>query len=1055
MTTKTCGCSTESCGCCEGVQKLTPAPTANRPGLPALSYRVGTHGAFFESMKARLSSLTLEAPGADGQTLETFQPLTGLTSRDPGDPAIALLDSWSVVGDVLTFYQERIANEGYLRTATERRSVLELARLVGYTLRPGVASTVYFAYTLEDKQLDPVEIPVGARAQSIPGPDELPQSFETSENWITRSEWNNLQVRQHKPQKITLRNALGLETIYVAGANTNLKAGDLLLLVFNSQGAPSIARTVREAEGQFAQQRTAIHLHPVAPLTVAAAPFLFHLVQRMNVLVSPASSGASGATRRAAERASELLADAFLHQSSDAANWAGDILNSADGAIDPPVEAAIAQFAQDVADAAAALDKPLPPVATSPEKFVTDLLKARKVQPANTFQLPRKLSSAFQQGSDASPQLLLTFAPALRETYYKAWENATVSVAKPPPDVIDPDAPLRGLFAFRVSAGLFRPSVAQETTIAKGVVTQSAWKIDGNEDKSALYLDQAQESILPGSYVLIQKNGEERLVRQVVNVQTAPRTAYGINTKTTQLQLKTSWWGAEKEADPVGTLQTTSVHAQSEELTLIEEPITSPVTGQEIELAALIKELTSGRWVIFSGERADIPGVSGVLASELHMISGLRHDYDPNLPDDKTHTTLILATETAFSYKRETLTIFGNVVKATHGETRKETLGGGDGSQPFQSFTLKQPPLTFVPAPTPDGVESTLKVYVNDVEWHETDTIAGLGPKDRRFTTKTNDDAVTTVVFGDGKQGSRLPSGVENVKAVYRNGIGKAGNVRGEQISLLNTKPLGVKSVINPLPASGGADKESRDQARENAPLAVTALDRLVGLQDYTDFVRTFAGIAKVDARRLTNGRQQIVHVTIAGADDIPIDSTSDLYRNLLLALRKYGDEALPVKVEMRELIALVLSANVQLAPDYLWEPVALAVRTALLAAFGFDKRALAQPALLCEVMSVIQNVEGVAYVDVDAFGGIPEKKPETDAKGKPTGARRLLTLDELAQTAREIVAAPEAIRKNKPALPGNRVDAAVAGFNGSLHPAQLAIFTPAVPDTLILNQIP
>jgi predicted phage baseplate assembly protein len=1050
MTTKTCGCSTESCGCCEGVQKLTPASIANRPGLPALSYRVGTHGAFFESMKARLSSLTLEAPGADGQTLEIFQPLGGLTSRDPGDPAIALLDSWAVVGDVLTFYQERIANEGYLRTATERRSVLELARLVGYTLRPGVAATVYFAYTLEDKQLDPVEIPIGARAQSIPGPDELPQSFETSENWITRSEWNNLQVRQHKPQKITLRNALGLETIYVAGANTNLKAGDLLLLVFGPHRAPSIARTVREAEGQFAQQRTAIHLHPVAPLTVTAALFLFHLVQRMNVLVS---SESSGATRRAAERASELLADAFLHQSSDAASWADDILTSADGTIDPPVEAEIAQFAKDVADAAATLGELLPPVATSPDKFVKDLLKARKVQPANTFQLPRKLISSFQQGSDASPQLLLTFAPALRDTYYKAWENATVSVSKPPPNVIDPDAPLRGLFAFRVSAGLFRPSVPRETTIDKGVVTQSDWKLDGNEDKSALYLDQAQESILPGSYVLIQKNGEERLVRQVANVQTAPRTAYGISAKTTQLQFAEEWW----DKDSLGTLQTTFVHAQSEALTLIEEPLLENVGGQEIELAGLFKELTSGRWVILSGERADIAGVSGVRASELHMISGLRHDYDPNLPDDKTHTTLILATKTAFNYKRETLIIFGNVVKATHGETRNETLGSGDGSQALQSFALKQPPLTFVPASTPEGLKSTLKVYVNDVQWHETDSIAGLGPKDRLFTTKTNDDAVTTVVFGNGKQGSRLPSGVENVKAVYRNGIGKGGNVRGEQISLLNTKPLGVKSVINPLPASGGADKESRDQARENAPLAVTALDRLVGLQDYADFVRTFAGIAKADARRLTNGRQQIVHVTIAGADDIPIDSTSDLYRNLLLALRKYGDEALPVRVEMRELIALVLSANVRLSPDYLWEPVALAVRTALLAAFGFDKRSLGQPALLCEVMSAIQIVEGVAYVDIDAFGGIPEKKTAitTDERGNVTRERRLLTLDELAQTAHDIVA-PELIREKKPGLPARRVDAAVADFTeGSLHPAQLAIFTPAVPDTLILNQIP
>ena len=44
------------------------------------------------------------------------------------------------VADVLGFYQERIANEGYLRTATERRSVLELARTIGYELKPGVAA---------------------------------------------------------------------------------------------------------------------------------------------------------------------------------------------------------------------------------------------------------------------------------------------------------------------------------------------------------------------------------------------------------------------------------------------------------------------------------------------------------------------------------------------------------------------------------------------------------------------------------------------------------------------------------------------------------------------------------------------------------------------------------------------------------------------------------------------------------------------------------------------------------------------------------------------------
>ncbi|HSD47051.1 MAG TPA: hypothetical protein VLB87_10515, partial [Pyrinomonadaceae bacterium] len=113
-----CGCTTASCGCCEGTRKITPVSTVNRPGLDALTYRIGTHGAFFQTMKARLANMIVEAPGADGQTIETFYPLQDLTTRDPSDPAIALLDAWATVGDVLTFYQERIANEGYLRTAT-------------------------------------------------------------------------------------------------------------------------------------------------------------------------------------------------------------------------------------------------------------------------------------------------------------------------------------------------------------------------------------------------------------------------------------------------------------------------------------------------------------------------------------------------------------------------------------------------------------------------------------------------------------------------------------------------------------------------------------------------------------------------------------------------------------------------------------------------------------------------------------------------------------------------------------------------------------------------
>src|SRR5712691_10534435 len=157
-------------------------------------------------------------------------------------------------------------------------------------------------------------------------------------------------------------------------------------------------------------------------------------------------------------------------------------------------------------------------------------------------------------------------------------------------------------------------------------------------------------------------------------------------------------------------------------------------------------------------------------------------------------------------------------------------------------------------------------------------------------------------------------------------------------------------------------------------------------------------GTDKDHVHSFSDGRRELMHITIAGADDIPIDPPSDLYRNLLAALQRYGDPGLPTRVDRRELVMLVLSAKIRLAADYQWEPVVQQVRDSLLDAFGFQRRALGQPALLCEVISVIQAVPGVAYVDVDSFGGVPERTAEAD------GTRRLLTLDEISQTVHAIV---------------------------------------------------
>lgn len=981
-----------ACGCCEGVEILTPLATVNRPGLPALSYRIGTHATFLETMKARLSS-------------SDFPALAKLTSREADDPAIALLDAWATVGDVLTFYQERIANEGYLRTVTERRSVLELARLVGYQPRPGVAASVYLAYTIELNYKEETVIPAGSRAQSIPGPGETAQSFETSEDLMARAQWNNLRPRMAQPQTLeSIRHGDGVFAhLYVKGISTNLKPNDPLLIDFGN-GTQEFHR-VREVVPDAVADHTQV------------------------ILQSPSVGGLANAIAAKGEGKGSLIEALTLRPSVPPANSRKLVRNLND------------QFGGKKDDA----------------KNFSPLLKT-----LNT--------------NEASYATSKVFAPSLRETLTSASANAQVT----------PQSEIK-IYALRVKASLFgqnhpgTPIYRRDDTgmiTVKGYTPPSLntlWPGMTNlQGLEKIAIEPQDEQVKAGDWAVIERpvlnpnnavTGRTHSVHEVTDAQGISMSALGFSAKVSLLTVNEPWLADLTEGDvrillaSTLLLRQTIVYTRAEELELSEEPIVQPVCGGTddlIELDGFYEGLEAGRWVVVSGER-ELDGTSGVRFSELSMLStvaqsvrmqsaapGSNDGAPAPLSGDKPHSFIKLAEQLAYCFKRDTVKFYGNVVLATHGETRTESLGSGDGSKPLQQFNLKQPPLTFVAAANPSGVDSTLKVYVNDVQWHESNTLLGLSGKERRFMTRTDDEGKTAVIFGNGREGARLPTGIENVRAVYRNGIGKGGNVKTEQISLLSTRPLGAKGVINPLPASGGADKETRDQARKNAPLAVKALDRLVSVQDYEDFTRVFAGIGQARAVELSDGRRQIVHLTIAGADDIPIEIHSDLYRNLSEALRRFGDPYQPFRIELRELKLLVLSARVRIHPDYLWEKVEPKIRAALLDTFSFDRRELGQDALLSEAFSAMQRVIGVEYVDIDTFGGVAEKIADS------MGVRRLRTPAEIAEEVQTIV------ERSSSEGPAHRVSVNLADFEGQvLRPAQLAYLTPLVPATLILNEVP
>ncbi|MET1052885.1 MAG: hypothetical protein ABWX65_09630, partial [Mycetocola sp.] len=204
------------CGGCGGLADSTPIEVTNRPGLSSIAYRTGTYSSFRSSMLA-------------GLTRASRPSLAALKTRETDDFSIALIDGWAMAGDVLTFYTERIANEHYLGTATERRSVSDLAALIGYRLHPGLAAQSWLAVSLETAPGAPAQsmIPVGTRTQTLPGPGEVPQTFETVEALSAIGSWNRPQAGLYEFR--TPRS--GDVEVSLRGSAVNVRRGDQLLFV--------------------------------------------------------------------------------------------------------------------------------------------------------------------------------------------------------------------------------------------------------------------------------------------------------------------------------------------------------------------------------------------------------------------------------------------------------------------------------------------------------------------------------------------------------------------------------------------------------------------------------------------------------------------------------------------------------------------------------------------------------------------------------------------------------------------------------------------------------
>jgi predicted phage baseplate assembly protein len=336
---------------------------------------------------------------------------------------------------------------------------------------------------------------------------------------------------------------------------------------------------------------------------------------------------------------------------------------------------------------------------------------------------------------------------------------------------------------------------------------------------------------------------------------------------------------------------------------------------------------------------------------------------------DGDDMVLTFADALSFSYDPVGLTVRGNVVAATHGETVEQVLGSGDATRTFQRLVTRRPPLTHVRATTASGVASTLQVRVDGVLWEPRDTLDGAAASDRVYTARANDDATVTVTTGDGVSGARLPTGTENVRATYRVGIGQAGALKAGQLSLLPRRPLGIKGVTNPAPTHDWAPAEVLGEARTNAPLRTRTLDRAVSVADHDDFAAGFAGVSLARADAVWDGRSTIVVVSVLGTGGgAPGEG---LVADLTDALHAARDPGSRFVVLPGTLVRFGLRVNLATDPAYVRADVETAVRDALVARYTAPALRFAAPVTASQVLVTVTAVPGVVACTVPGVASV------------------------------------------------------------------------------------
>jgi predicted phage baseplate assembly protein len=184
----------------------------------------------------------------------------------------------------------------------------------------------------------------------------------------------------------------------------------------------------------------------------------------------------------------------------------------------------------------------------------------------------------------------------------------------------------------------------------------------------------------------------------------------------------------------------------------------------------------------------------------------------------------------------------GARIPAMHATRRRaEVLGESDGT-PGQTFRLRYGPALALQG---DETLEVLPPRAQEWErWQVVDSFSESGADDPHFLFDAASGEVhlgTAVNAGDGswqQYGRVPPKGALLRMSGYRSGGGRRGNLAPGTLTVLKSSIPGVASATNPVPATGGVDGETLDDARRRAPLQLRTRYRAVTADDFEALCR-------------------------------------------------------------------------------------------------------------------------------------------------------------------------------------------------------------------------